>query len=70
MNVLKQVSAPLGIPFVGQRKVPDIANIIAGAVVIGFAFGEPAISWPAVVTAVAIWAGVLAFALAVVEGKP
>jgi hypothetical protein len=51
-------------------KVPDIANVVAGAVVIGFMFGEPAISWPVVVTAVATWAGVLVFALAVAEDKP
>jgi len=51
-------------------KVPDIANIVAGAAVIGFAFGEPEAPWPVVIAAIAMWAGALVFALVVAEDKP
>ncbi len=50
-------------------KVPDIANIVAGAVAIGFAFGEPEASWPVVIAAVAMWTGAIVFALALAEDK-
>lgn len=51
-------------------KVPDIANIVAGAAVIGFAFGEPDASWPVVIAAAAMWAGALVFALVIAEDNP
>ena len=50
-------------------KVPDMANIVAGAIVIGFAVGEPRLSWPVFAGAVAFWAGALVFVLAIAEGK-
>ena len=48
-------------------KVPDMANIVAGAIVIGFAIGDPEAPWPALVIGIAIWAGALIFAVSVAE---
>ena len=50
-------------------KVPDVANIIAGALVIGFFFGEPRASWPLLTAGLTIWLVVLGFALAIAEDK-
>jgi len=59
----------------GQRavlvdKLPDIANLVAGAVIIGFVLGEPAASWPVVIGSFAVWAGVIVFALVIAGDKP
>ena len=57
-------------PAVLADKVPDIANIVTGAVVIGFTFSERAISWPILLSALAAWAVAIIFALVVAENKP
>ena len=48
-------------------KVPDMANIVAGAIVIGFSLGEPRVSWLVLLAAGAVWGGVLVFALVIAE---
>ena len=45
-----------------------MANIVAGAIVIGFSLGEPRVSWLVLLAAGAVWAGVLVFALIIAEG--
>lgn len=44
-------------------KVPDMANLVTAALVIGFVVGEPATSWPLVAAASAAWTGVLLVAV-------
>lgn len=51
-------------------KVPDYANLVAGAVGIAFALGEPGASWPVVIIATAMWAGALIFALVIADDQP
>jgi hypothetical protein len=51
------------------EKVPDVANLIAAAIFIGFALGESNVSWLAVTAAMALWAGVLGFALWIAEDR-
>lgn len=48
-------------------KMPEMANIVAGAVVIGFLVGEPRVSWPVFVAGVAFWVGALLLAVMIVE---
>jgi len=50
-------------------KVPGVMNLITGAIVIGFALGEPRASWPVLVAAIMAWAGALIFALIIAEDK-
>jgi len=50
-------------------KVPEMANIVAGAIVIGFAVGEPRVTWPVLVGGVAFWAGALLLAVMIVKEK-
>ncbi len=50
-------------------KVPDIANIIAGAIVIAFAIGQARVSWQLLVAGMAFWAAALAFAVTIAERK-
>jgi hypothetical protein len=50
-------------------KVPDMANIVAGAIVIGFAVGEPRLSWPVFIGGIAFWAAAIMFVLAIAENK-
>ena len=50
-------------------KVPDMANIVAGAIVIGFAVGEPRLSWPVFIGGVTFWVGALIFVLAIAENQ-
>jgi hypothetical protein len=40
------------------NKVPDMANIVAGAIVLG-AVGEPRVTWPVLAGGIAFWAGAL-----------
>ena len=51
-------------------KLPDMANIVAGAIVIGFAIGDPRASWPLLMTGLGLWAGALVFVLSIAEDKP
>jgi hypothetical protein len=51
------------------EKVPDLANLVAAAIVIGFALGESNVSWLALTAARGLWAGVLGFALWIAEDK-
>lgn len=50
-------------------KVPDMANIIAAAIVIGLMVGEPRVSWLAFLAAITIWIVSLVFVLVIVEPK-
>ena len=50
-------------------KVPDLANIVAGAIVIGFAVGESRFSWPTFTAAIAFWVGALMFVLAIAQDE-
>jgi hypothetical protein len=50
-------------------KVPGMANLITGAIVIGFSLGEPRASWPVLVAAAALWAGALIFAVIIAEDR-
>ncbi len=50
-------------------KVPDVVNIIAGAIVIGFFVGEPRFSSAVLVAGIAFWAAALAFAVIIAEHK-
>jgi hypothetical protein len=51
------------------EKVPDVANLITAAIVIGYAIGESNVSWLAVIAAIALWTGVLGVALWIAEDK-
>jgi hypothetical protein len=51
------------------NKVPEMANIVAGAIVIGFAVGEPRVTWPVLLAGIALWAGALLFAVMILEEK-
>jgi hypothetical protein len=51
------------------NKVPEMANIVAGAIVIGFAVGEPRVTWPVLLACITLWAGALLFAVMIVEEK-
>jgi hypothetical protein len=51
------------------NKVPDMANIVAGAIVLGFAIGEPRVTWPVLAGGIAFWAGALLFAVMIAEEK-
>ena len=46
-----------------------MANIVAGAIVIGFAVGEPRVTWPVLLGGITLWAGALLFAVTIVEEK-
>lgn len=50
-------------------KVPDMANIVAGAIVIGFAIGDPGASWPLLMAGLGFWAGALLFVLFIAEDE-
>jgi hypothetical protein len=50
-------------------KVPDMANIVAGAIVIGFAIGDPRASWPLLMAGLGFWAGALLFVLFIAEDR-
>jgi hypothetical protein len=47
--------------------VPDGANIVAGALVIGFFLGEPRASWTLLAAGIAVWGAALAFAVMMTE---
>lgn len=51
-------------------KLPDMASIVAGAIVIGFAIGDPRASWPLLMAGLGLWAGALVFVLSIAEDKP
>ena len=51
-------------------KMPEMANIVAGAIVIGFLIGEPRVSWPVFTAGVAFWVAALLLAIMIVEDKP
>ena len=50
-------------------KVPDMANIVAGAIVIAFSIGETRVSWQLLSVGIAFWAAALAFAVIIAEHK-
>ena len=50
-------------------KVPDMANIVAGAIVIGFAIGDPRASWPVLMAGLAFWGAALLFVLLIAEDR-
>ena len=50
-------------------KVPDMANIVAGAIVIGFAIGDPRASWPLLMAGLGFWAGALLLVLSIAEDR-
>jgi hypothetical protein len=51
------------------NKVPDMANIVAGAIVLGFAIGEPRVTWPVLAGGITFWASALLFAVMIAEEK-
>ncbi|MBI4887997.1 MAG: hypothetical protein HY824_12960 [Acidobacteria bacterium] len=50
-------------------KVPDVTNIIAGALVIGFLVGEPRAPGTLLLAVLALWGAVLVFALMIAEDR-
>ena len=50
-------------------KMADMANLIAAALVVGFAIGEPAASARVAATAIGFWVGALTAALAPSRSK-
>lgn len=50
-------------------KVPEMANLVTAAIVIGFALGEPRASWPVLLAAIALWGGALIFAIIIAGDK-
>ena len=51
-------------------KAPDMANLVAAAVVIGFAVGEPAASAPLLALVTAIWIATLLGAVVISRDRP
>lgn len=51
-------------------KVPDMANIITAAIVIGFLLGERRVSGGLLVVVIGTWAAVLVFSLIIAENGP
>lgn len=51
-------------------KVPDVVNLVTGAIVIGFFVGEPKASWTVLAGAIALWIATVVFALIIAENKP
>ena len=50
------------------EKLPDVANLITAAIVIGFAIGQPTVSWSVLITTLALWIAALLFAVGIAEG--
>ena len=50
-------------------KVPDLVNIITGAMVIGFFVGEPRFSSGLLIAGIVFWGAALAFAVTIAEHK-
>lgn len=50
-------------------KMADMANLIAAALVVGFAIGEPAASARVAATAIGFWVGALAAVMALSRSK-
>ena len=51
------------------EKVPDIANLITAAIVIGFAIGDSPVPWSRVLAALGLWACLLGFAVWIAEDR-
>ena len=51
-------------------KVADIANLVAGAIVIGAFLGEPGASARLLLAGVALWTAAMAFALIITGDVP
>ena len=49
-------------------KVPNVANIILGALAIGRFVGAPGMSWRTLALGLAVWGSVLGFAVVISKG--
>lgn len=50
------------------NNVPDMANLVAAAIVVGFAIGEPAASTSLLAVAIVFWVGALLGAVMISRG--